>query len=204
MARGAGYKVPLKRRIEGKTNYYKRYSMVKSGQKIRVVIRRTNNYVVVQIMEFAPRGDVTRVAVHSKVLSKFGWKGDCNNTSAAYLAGLVAGLKATQIGIVRAVPDIGLHRPIKGARVFAAVRGLRDAGVEVPASDEVLPPDDRIRGEHIAKYAKALSSENEEMFKKLFSKYLERGLDPRSLPQHFDEVKANIIKAFTGGSDVGK
>ncbi|MEM4659504.1 MAG: 50S ribosomal protein L18 [Sulfolobales archaeon] len=199
MARGASYKVPLRRRREGKTNYYRRYRMVKSGQKLRAVVRRTNNYVVVQIMEFAPKGDLTKVAVHSKFLSKFGWRGDYNNSSAAYLTGLIAGLKAVKMGITKVILDIGLHRPVKGCRIFAAVKGLRDAGVDVPVSDEVLPSDDRIRGEHIARYAEALVAKSEDKFRTLFSKYLERGLDPRDLPKHFDEVKANIIKAFSGG-----
>ncbi|MCS7099244.1 MAG: 50S ribosomal protein L18 [Sulfolobales archaeon] len=199
MARGASYKVPLKRRREGKTNYYRRYRMIKSGQRVRAVVRKTNNYIIVQIVEFAPKGDITRVAAHSKELSKFGWRGDYNNTPAAYLTGLLAGLKAVKLGIVRAIPDIGLHRPVKGCRIFAAIRGLRDAGVNVPVSDEVIPPDSRVRGEHIVKYAESLVAESEDRFKEFFSKYLERGLDPRKLPEHFDEVKASIVKALTGG-----
>ncbi|MEM1622534.1 MAG: 50S ribosomal protein L18 [Sulfolobales archaeon] len=199
MARGANYKVPLRRRREGKTNYYRRYRMVKSGQKVRAVVRKTNNYVIVQIIEFAPKGDLTKVAVHSRILSKFGWKGDYNNTPAAYLTGLIAGLRAVKTGITKAILDIGLHRPVRGCRIFAAVKGLRDAGVDVPVSDEVLPSDDRIRGEHIARYAEALIAKSEDRFRTLFSKYLERGLDPRDLPKHFDEVKANILKAFSGG-----
>ncbi len=203
MARGPSYKVPLKRRRQGKTNYYKRYRMVKSGQKVRAVVRKTGNYVVVQLMEFAPRGDVTRVAAHSAVLSKFGWRGDYNNTPAAYLTGLVAGLMAVRMGITKAIPDIGLHRPIKGCRVFAAIKGLRDAGVEVPVSEEVLPPESRIRGEHVADYASMLASESEEKLKRLFSKYFERGLDPRRLPEHFDEVKESILKTLASRASTG-
>ncbi len=196
MARGPKYKVPRRRRREGKTNYYKRYVMVKSGKKIRAVVRKTNQYFIVQIIEFAPQGDKTLVGVHSKTLFKLGWKGDPNNTPAAYLTGLLAGLKARKLGIKYAVPDIGLHRPVPGARVFAAIKGLRDAGIEVPASEEVLPSEDRIRGEHIAKYAELLASQDPERFKRQFSRVLARGLDPRELPKHFDEVKERIIKEF--------
>jgi large subunit ribosomal protein L18 len=202
VARGPNYKVPLRRRREGKTNYYKRYRMVKSGQKIRAVVRKTNKYILVQIVEFAPRGDITKVAVSSRVLGKFGWKGDLNNTPAAYLTGLIAGLNALKLGINKAVPDIGLHRPVRGSRIFAALKGLRDAGVDIPVSEEVLPSEDRIRGEHVAKYAEKLQVESEDKFKRLFSDYLERGLDPRKLPEHFDEVKANIIKVLRGDVSV--
>ena len=198
MARGPKYKVPRRRRREGKTNYYKRYIMVKSGKKIRAVVRKTNQYFIVQIIEFAPQGDKTLVGVHSKTLFKLGWKGDPNNTPAAYLTGLIAGLKARKLGIKYAIPDIGLHRPVPGARVFAAIKGLRDAGIEVPASEEVLPSEDRIRGEHIAKYAELLATQDPERFKRQFSRVLARGLDPRELPKHFEEVKERILKEFGG------
>ncbi|RLG87714.1 MAG: 50S ribosomal protein L18 [Thermoprotei archaeon] len=196
MARGPRYKVPRRRRREGKTNYYKRYRYVLSGH-IRAVVRKTNKYIIVQFIKFNPIGDETLVACHSNELSKlFGWKGDPNNTPAAYLTGLVAGLRALKAGIKYAVPDIGLHRPVRGSRIFAAIKGIRDAGVEVPASKEVLPSEDRIRGEHIAKYAEMLASSNPDEFNRRFSKVLSRGLDPRELPKHFEEVKLKILEAY--------
>ena len=198
MARGPKYKVPRKRRREGKTNYYKRYRMIKSGKRIRAVIRKTNKYIIVQIIEFAPQGDITHVGVNSKTLFKLGWKGDPNNTPAAYLTGLIAGLKAKKLGITYAVPDIGLHRPVKGSRIFAAIKGLRDAGIEVPASEEVLPSEERIRGDHIAKYASMLYEKDPTLFNSRFSNVLARGLDPRDLPKHFEEVKRKIIATFGG------
>ncbi|MCD6323588.1 MAG: 50S ribosomal protein L18 [Desulfurococcales archaeon] len=196
MARGPRYKVPRKRRREGKTNYYKRYRMIISGQKIRAVVRKTNKHIIVQIIKFAPNGDETLVAVHSKTLRKMGWLGDLKNTSAAYLTGLIAGLKAKKMGIQYAVPDIGLHPSVRGSRIYAAIKGLRDAGVEVPASEEVLPSEDRVKGEHIAKYADTLSKEDPERFRKVFSKLLERGLDPENLPKHFEEVKHKILSSL--------
>jgi large subunit ribosomal protein L18 len=47
------------------------------------------------------------------------------------------------------VLDIGLRVPSKGAVVFAALRGIIDAGVEVPHGDDVLPSDDRLSGKHM-------------------------------------------------------
>jgi large subunit ribosomal protein L18 len=40
--------------------------------------------------------------------------------------------------------DIGLHVPSKGTRVFAALKGVVDAGVEVPYSEDIVPDDERI------------------------------------------------------------
>jgi large subunit ribosomal protein L18 len=197
MAKGPRYKVPKKRRREGKTNYYKRYVMLKSGRKVRLVVRLTNKYAIVQFIEFSLGGDKTLVGVNSKTLFKFGWKGDPNNTPATYLTGLIAGLKAKKLGINSAIPDIGLHRPTKGARVFAAIKGCLDAGIDIPVSKEVLPDDDRICGKHIAEYAKELLSTNEELFKKRFSEVLSRGLNPIELPKHFIEVKEHILKVLS-------
>lgn len=196
MARGPTYKVPRRRRREGKTNYYKRYRMVKSGQQVRAVVRKTNNQVIVQIVRFSPDGDYTIVGVSSKSLRKYGWLGDLNNTSAAYLTGLLAGALAVREGVKYAVPDLGLHKATKGARVFAAIMGLRDAGVEVPVADEVLPSTERIEGVHIAEYAEQLFSQSEEFFRNRFSEYLKRGLDPHNLPEHFKEVSDRIKREF--------
>ncbi|MEM4933527.1 MAG: 50S ribosomal protein L18, partial [Desulfurococcaceae archaeon] len=88
MAKGPRYRVPKRRRREGKTNYHKRYVMVLSGHP-RFVVRKTNKYIWVQVMVFRPEGDHTVAAAHSRELvTKFAWKGGTSNTSAAYLTGL--------------------------------------------------------------------------------------------------------------------
>ncbi|MEM2021720.1 MAG: 50S ribosomal protein L18 [Zestosphaera sp.] len=199
MARGPTYKVPRRRRREGRTDYYRRYRMVKSGQRVRVVVRKTNAQVIVQLIRFSPSGDVTLVGVNSKALRKYGWLGDLNNTPASYLTGLLAGMLAVRRGIKYVVPDIGLHKAVKEARVFAAIKGLLDAGVEVPVAKEVLPSDERIEGAHIAEYARQLSGQGEELFRARFREYLSRGLDPRNLPQHFKEVSVKMKEVLTSG-----
>jgi len=199
MARGPRYKVPRRRRREGRTNYYRRYRMIKSGQKLRAVIRKTNTQIIVQIIEFAPNGDKTLIGVTSKKLRRFGWKGSLKSTPAAYLTGLIAGLKARKAGIEYVIPDIGLHPSVRGSRIYAAIKGLKDAGVEVPASEEVLPSEDRIQGKHIAEYARKLAEEKPEEFQKRFSQVLSRGLDPRELPDHFLKIRDIIIGYFQAG-----
>lgn len=196
MAHGPRYKVPRRRRREGKTNYYKRYVMVLSG-KPRLVVRKTNKYIWVQVIIAKPQGDVTIAAAHSRELVKrYGWLGGTKNTSAAYLTGMLAALRALKAGIDYAVLDIGLHRPVRGSRVFAALKGAVDAGLEVPHSEEILPEEYRIRGEHIAKYAAMLAQENPELYERRFSLYLKRGLRPEDLPKHFEEVKSKILEDY--------
>lgn len=191
MANGPTYKVKFKRRREGKTNYYKRYTFVKSRVD-RLVVRITNKYVIVAIMRFSPVGDQTLAMAHSiELVKKFGWKGDTNNTSAAYLTGLLAGLRAKKLNLGKIAADIGLFTPSRGARVFYAIKGAIDAGLNIPVGDVGID-ENRIYGRHIAEYASKLEQENPERFKRLFSQYLARGLHPKDLPSHVKEVIEKI------------
>ncbi len=196
MARGPTYKVPLKRRREGKTNYYKRRKLILS-RKPRLVVRILSRTAIVQVIKADPKGDITLASAHSRELLKYGWKGGLKNTPAVYLLGMLAALKAKKNGVIEAVLDIGLHRPTRGGRVFAAAKGAIDAGLKVPASEEVFPGEDRIKGEHIALYSKLLREQNPEEYRRRFSEYLAKGLNPEDLPRHFEEVKENILRAFS-------
>jgi large subunit ribosomal protein L18 len=196
MAHGPRYRVPFRRRREGKTNYHKRLALLKSG-KPRLVVRKTLNHHVAQIVVYDPKGDKTLVSAHTRELMRdFGWKGHCGNTPSAYLVGLLIGYKALEKGISEAILDIGLHPPTKGSSIFAILKGAVDAGLNVPHSEEIYPSEDRIRGETIAEYAKMLKEEDEEKYRRQFGGYLLKGLEPEKLPEHFDEVKARIIEKF--------
>ncbi len=192
MGRGPKYKVPRRRRREGKTNYRKRYIVIMS-RKIRFTVRPTLKYINIQLIKAKPEGDETLVAAHSRELAKkYGWKGGMGNTSAAYLTGFLAGARALKEGVKEAVLDIGFVTPVPGGKVFAALKGALDAGLNIPHSEEMIPSEDRIRGEHIAKYAETLKEEDPEKYERLFSQYLKNGLPPEELPAHFDEVLSRI------------
>jgi large subunit ribosomal protein L18 len=192
MVGGAKYKVARKRRREGKTNYRKRYIQVLS-RKTRLVVRRTNKYIEGKIVDFEPKGDIVKVSAHSIELGKkFGWLGSFNSTMAAYLTGYLLGKRALEKGIGSAVPDIGLRSPVKEARIFALLKGAVDAGLKVPVSEEVFPSEERIRGEHVASYAKSLKETSPERYQKQFSLLLKRGLEPENYPIHFEEVLKRI------------
>ena len=47
--------------------------------------------------------------------------------------------KAKKAGQDRAILDIGLNRATPGARVFAALKGAVDAGLEIPYGEEIVP-----------------------------------------------------------------
>ncbi|MEM2816734.1 MAG: 50S ribosomal protein L18 [Candidatus Bathyarchaeia archaeon] len=202
MAKGPSYCVPYRRRREGKTHYRKRKALVISG-KPRLVIRGSLKNIIAQVTLAKPEGDAVLVSAHSRELIKnFGWKAPTGNTPAAYLTGLICGLRAKAKGIEEAILDIGLHSPSKGSRIFAVLKGFIDAGVNVSHSEEKLPEDSRIKGEHIAHYAKMLLS-NPEKYSSTFSKYLQSKLPPEELPRHFSEVKQAVIAAFKKGGNNG-
>ncbi len=190
MAHGSRYKVAFKRRREGKTDYGARLKLI-GLDKHRLVVRVTGNHTIAQIIDVELTGDNTLVSAHSQELKNLGWLGSGKNTSAAYLTGYLCGKKAIKEGIEGAVLDMGLQSSTKGSKVYAVLKGAIDAGLEVPHKDVILPDEDRITGEHIVQYAKSL--DKAEMEKK-FSQYLERGLSPQDLPDHFQSIKEKIEK----------
>ncbi len=136
-AKGPKHYVPYRRRREGKTDYAKRLALVKS-ELPRMVFRRSNKGIVVQFIEFDPKGDVTRVMVTNKQLQKLGWNAKRNRWT-AYLAGYAAAKKAKEKGISSFVFDMGLYKASKGAIAFAALKGAVDAGLETKYDDSMVP-----------------------------------------------------------------
>ena len=185
-------RMPPRRRREGLTDYRQRLKLVKSGLP-RLVVRKTNRYIIVQVIKPKLGGDETILTITSKKLREYGWKASLKNTPAAYLTGLLAGL-IVKDKVKRAILDIGLQRPSKGARVFAAALGFRDAGVEIPLGEEKLPSEDRIKGKHIAEYYQMLRrSENPTI---QFSRMDE--MIYTNLEAHFEEVKNKILEELGG------
>jgi large subunit ribosomal protein L18 len=198
MARNSRYCAPYRRRKEGKTNYKTRKAFILSG-KPRVVVRSTLNNMTAQIIVAKLDGDKVLVSAHSRELTrKYGWKASRGNLPAAYLTGLLCGSKAKARGIEEAIPDVGLHSPSKGARIFAVIKGAIDGGIHVPHSEEKLPDEKRIEGEHIVRYAESLASAPEE-YQAKFSKYLESKIPPEKLSENFAEVKKAIFDTFKSG-----
>jgi large subunit ribosomal protein L18 len=197
MAKDSRYRVPLRRRREGKTDYQARKALVLS-RKPRLVTRSTLKNFTAQIIVAKPYGDEVLAAAHSRELKKkYGWKAPTGNVPAAYLTGLLCGLKAKAKGVSEAILDIGLVAPTKGSKIFAALSGVIDAGIDVPHDEEKIVKE-RIKGEHIAKYGKSLGAGSEGYSAK-FSKYLGQELSPEKLPEHFAKVKADVVGSFKKG-----
>ncbi|MBM3905020.1 MAG: 50S ribosomal protein L18 [Thaumarchaeota archaeon] len=140
------YSVILRRLREEKTNYKKRKLMLMSrADFITVQISNENTLVQIHKPQFA--GDKVIASAHSRFLISKGWKGSRKNVPAAYLTGYMAGKKALASGTTSAILYSGTRRYTQ--RMAAALKGVIDAGLEIPASEDTLPADERINGEHL-------------------------------------------------------
>ena len=79
---------------------------------------------------------------------------------------------------------------VKGAKIFAALKGFSDSEMDIPFSEDIVPSEDRISGKHIVTYYESL---DEETRKARFSNYLKEQVDVTSIPEMFEQVKAEII-----------
>jgi large subunit ribosomal protein L18 len=181
MATGPRYKVPMRRRREARTNYHQRLRLLKSG-KPRLVVRKSNQQIRAQLIVTGPSGDETLAAATSADLAEYGWEAPTGNLPAAYLTGLLAGVRAAEAGVEEAVLDIGLNTATPGSKVFAVQEGAIDAGIDVPHNDDVFAEWERTRGEHIAEYAEAQDG--------LYA----GDFDATELPAHFDEVRERLME----------
>jgi large subunit ribosomal protein L18 len=143
--------VPFRRRREGKTNYHARFRLLLS-RKPRLVVRKSNRNTTIQLIVSEQKGDRTLLTVNSKELGKYGYSHHAGNLPAAYLTGLLFGKRMLSIGYDEAIMDIGLHASTKGGRIYSALKGVVDAGVHVPHNPEILPDEERIRGDNIKEF----------------------------------------------------
>ena len=129
-----------------KTNYRKRKAML-MGKHDFISVNITNENSEVQILKPIISGDRVLASAHSRFLIKDGWKGSRKNIPAAYLTGYLAGKKAISKGVSNAILYSGTRKYTQ--RMAAALKGVIDAGLEVPADSETFPSEDRINGDHL-------------------------------------------------------
>lgn len=182
MARKTFRTVSFRRKREGKTDYKKRLTYLKS-KKPRAVVRKSLKNITVQIVDYMPDGDMTKVMVSSRALDKLGWKYSKSNIPAAYLTGLMIAKKAAEKKIKEVIIDFGMQNTMHGTKLFAVVKGMVDGGLDVPHKESAFPSDERISGAHIAAYAGS-SDKPKSQFTKT---------DASKIADDFEKVKAKIM-----------
>jgi len=107
----------------------------------------------------------------------------------------------------KALLDVGLRRTTTGSKVFAALKGAADGGLNIPHSEtrfvgydeeggqlnaEVLRK--HIFGGHVADWMKTLKADNPESYKRQFSLYIQHGLNPEDVEKKWAAVHSSIRK----------
>jgi len=103
--------------------------------------------------------------------------------------------------------DVGLHFTTTGSRIFGAMKGAVDGGLEIPHKNKRFPGFNHAAGKfdpavlrkyifgvHVADHMKKLQAENPEKYKKQFSKYIAAGVGPDGVEKMWATVHANIRK----------
>lgn len=136
-----------RRRLENKTDYRKRLILLK-GNIPRLVVRKTNKYIILQIIHSVNAIDKVIVSANSKELLKYGWStknsGSLKSLAAAYLAGILISKRAEDKNISKLVLDAGLSPNTRYSRIYAVVKGVIDNGLDMPHDENILPNDEMI------------------------------------------------------------
>jgi len=105
--------------------------------------------------------------------------------------------------------DVGLARTTLGARVFGALKGAVDGGLDIPHSPGRFPGfkkgqekgkdkydaethRDKIFGGHVRDYMELLEKDEPEKYQRHFSRYIAAGLGPDNLADKYAEVHKAI------------
>jgi len=142
--------IDKKRRIENKTNYLKRRRLLESKNP-RIIIRKTNRYIIFQYVETKIAQDRVKFMLTSKALLNYGWpkekEGSLKSLGAAYLAGILFGklIKSEKQAII----DTGLIRNTKGSKIHSGIKGIIDSGAKISYNEKMFPEEKRICNENI-------------------------------------------------------
>jgi large subunit ribosomal protein L5e len=110
-----------------------------------------------------------------------------------------------QPGAFQCFLDVGLRRTTTGAKLFGALKGAVDGGLSVPHSTKRFPGYDasenkynaevhrqHIFGLHVSNYMKQLQGEDEDAYKKQFSKYIASGITAESVEAMYKKCHTAI------------
>ena len=139
-----------RRREEYKTDYKKRFALLKSGLP-RIIFRKTNRYLIAQYVKSNEAQDKIVFGIDSKELLKYGWpeKESIKSISASYLIGYLIGKKILLKKLEKPILDFGMARVLHKTGVYAFIKGLIDSGIKIECNKENFPDETRIKGEHL-------------------------------------------------------
>jgi len=200
--------------------------------KYRLIVRFTNKDIICQIAYARIEGDVIVCAAYAHELPRYGVKVGLTNYAAAYATGLLLArrvLKKYNLDTVyagqeqvngseynveavsdgpgpfRCYLDVGLARTSTGARIFGAMKGAIDGGLDIPHSVKRFPGYNseskafdaethrkHIFGLHVGAYMKQLQEEDSEVYQKQFSQFIKNNINAGNIEAMYKKVHANI------------
>lgn len=203
--------------------------------KYRLVVRFTNRDVICQLAFSTIKGDRILASAYGHELAQHGMPVRTTNYAAAYAVGLLLARRhLTKFGLnelwqpntdlgaeyhparlgedqafrrpFKAMLDVGLRRTTTGARLFAAVKGAADGGLNVPHSTRRFIGTDNknkanpellrsyILGGHVANWMRICQKKDNGSYEKLFSSYIKAGLSADDLEAKWQAVHDSIRK----------
>jgi len=201
-----------------------------------MVVRFTNRDVVCQIFSSDIKHDICIASAYSHELKRYGITNGLTNYAAAYATGLllarrvdakfVLGYKGVTtadgkeyhvkddgagMAPFKAALDVGLSRTTTGARVFGALKGAVDGGLNIPHTTRRFPgvtKDEEskkyeydakthrkyILGGHVADYMRQLSESDPTSYQRQFARYIKAGITADKLEKLYSGAHAAIRK----------
>jgi len=200
--------------------------------KYRFVVRKSNRDITCQIFSADLTHDVCIASAYSHELKRYGIKVGLTNYAAAYCTGLLLARRInakfnleydgqTEIDgedfIVEANPDgpapfkalfdVGLQRTTTGAKVFGALKGACDGGLNVPHGERRFPGATKegkevsgnaeihrkyIFGGHVAEYMAKLKADDEDSYNRQFARFIKAGVEGDGLESMYTTAHADI------------
>lgn len=202
--------------------------------KYRFSVRFSNRDITCQIQYATIAGDIVVASAYAHELPRYGLKQGLTNYAAAYATGLLLarrtltkfGLADTYQGLTdadavgedynvdeadegprpfTALLDTGLKRTSTGSKVFAALKGALDGGLNVPHSEKRFVGYSRedksldaetlskfIYGGHVADYMNEMQEEDPEKYSAHFASYVAEGIEGDDLEDLYKSVHAAI------------
>merc|ERR1712164_141219 len=203
--------------------------------KYRFVVRFTNKDIICQVVSSKIKGDICHAAAYAHELPRYGLKVGLTNYSAAYCVGLLCARRLlTKYGLAdsfagtaevtaeyedsyvhgndeegpnvfHALLDVGLKRTTLGSKIFAAMKGAFDGGLEIPHNEKKFygyDPDEkeydaeanreRILGGHVSSYMESLEEEQPDEYATKFSRFIKNGVTADGM----EEMYLNVHKAI--------
>ncbi|CAL9057867.1 unnamed protein product [Musa banksii] len=199
--------------------------------KYRFVVRFSNKDICAQVISASIAGDLVLASAYAHELPQYGLEVGLTNYAAAYCTGLLLARRVLKMlemddeyqGNVeatgedfsvepaesrrpfRALLDVGLVRTTTGNRVFGALKGALDGGLDIPHSDKRFAGfknDEKqldaevhrnyIFGGHVASYMRALMEDEPDKYQTHFSEYIKKGIEPDDIEEMYKKVHAAI------------